>query len=197
MKNRRKIFLLLSFLSLFICLYFVSDTYAKYLTRASAGVNGRIAKWNIVVNDTNVRNNDTLTGVITPVFAGNTHVAQNVVAPTVTGYFDLELDATDVEVSFTYNISVLRNSNLRDFIVTGYKVDNGSVVDVDTSVETPTVTGDVLYTDVTRVHTIRVYIGWNDDEDTEELNNTQDTAVTSNYNNIDLTVSMSFIQKAS
>ena len=91
----------------------------------------------------------------------------------------------------------MRNSNLRDFIVTGYKVDNGSGVDVDTSVETPTVTGDVLYTDVTRVHTIRVYIGWNDDEDTEELNNTQDTAVTSNYNNIDLTVSMSFIQKAS
>ena len=197
MKNKRKIFLLLSFLSLFICLYFVSDTYAKYLTRASAGVNGKIAKWNIVVNDTNVKNNDTLTEVITPVFAGNTHVAQNVIAPTVTGYFDLELDATDVEVSFTYNISVTRNSSLRDFIVTGYKVDNGEVIDVDTSVETPTISNDILLSDTTRVHTIRVYIGWNDDVDTQELNNAQDTAVTSNLDEVNLTVNMSFIQKAS
>ena len=197
MKNKRKIFLLLSFLSLFICLYFVSDTYAKYLTRASAGVNGKIAKWNIVVNDTNVKNNDTLTEVITPVFAGNTHVAQNVIAPTVTGYFDLELDATDVEVSFTYNTSVTRNSSLRDFIVTGYKVDNGEVIDVDTSVETPTISNDILLSDTTRVHTIRVYIGWNDDVDTQELNNAQDTAVTSNLDEVNLTVNMSFIQKAS
>ena len=197
MKNKRKIFLLLSFLSLFICLYFVSDTYAKYLTRASAGVNGKIAKWNIVVNDTNVKNNDTLTEVITPVFAGNTHVAQNVIAPTVTGYFDLELDATDMEVSFTYNISVTRNSSLRDFIVTGYKVDNGEVIDVDTSVETPTISNDILLSDTTRVHTIRVYIGWNDDVDTQELNNAQDTAVTSNLDEVNLTVNMSFIQKAS
>ena len=197
MRNKRKIMLLLSFLSLFVCLYFVSDTYAKYLTTASAGVNGKIAKWNIVVNDTNVKNNDTLTEVITPVFAGNTHVAQNVIAPTVTGYFDLELDATDVEVSFTYNISVTRNSSLRDFIVTGYKVDNGEVIDVDTSVETPTISNDILLSDTTRVHTIRVYIGWNDDVDTQELNNAQDTAVTSNLDEVNLTVNMSFIQKAS
>ena len=197
MNNKRKIFLLLSLLSLFVCLYFASDTYAKYLTRANAEVKGRIAKWNIVVNDTNVKNNDTLTEIITPVFAGSTHIAQNVIAPTATGYFDLEIDATDVEVSFTYNISVTRNSSLRDFIVTGYKVDDGSVIDVDTSVETPTISDHILYTDTTRVHTIRVFIGWNDDVDTEELNNSQDTTVTTNLDEITLTVNMSFVQKAS
>lgn len=197
MKNKRKIFLLLSLLSMFVCLYFVSDTYAKYLTRASAGVEGSVAKWNIVVNDTNVKNNDTLTETITPVFAGSTHVAANVIAPTVTGYFDLELDATDVDVSFTYNISVTRNSSLRDFVVTGYKVDDGAVNNVDVSVETPTISDDILLTDTTRVHTIRVYIGWNDDASTQELNNAGDTAVTNTLDDVTLTVNMSFIQKAS
>ena len=197
MKSKRKIMLLLSFLSLFVCLYFVSDTYAKYLTTASAGVNGKIAKWNIVVNDTNVRNNDTLTEVITPVFAGTQHVVSNVIAPTVTGYFDLEIDATDVEVSFTYNISIARNSDLRDFIVTGYSVDGGNTETVDTSVETPTISNDILLTDTDRTHTIRVFIGWNDDVNTEELDNTEDTQVTSTLDDVDLTVNLSFVQKAS
>ena len=197
MKNKRKIFLLLSFLSLFLCLYFVSDTYAKYLTRASAGVTGQVAKWNIKVNNTNVRNNDTLTNVITPVFAGSQHVAANVIAPTVTGYFDLQLDASDVDVSFTYNISVARNANLRDFVVTGYQVDSGTTNSVDVSVETPTISDDILITDTTRTHTIRVFIGWNDDADTQELNNAQDTTVTGTYDNINLTVNLSFVQKAS
>ena len=197
MKNKRKIFLLLSFLSLFLCLYFVSDTYAKYLTRASAGVTGQVAKWNIKVNNTNVRNNDTLTNVITPVFAGSQHVAANVIAPTVTGYFDLQLDASDVDVSFTYNISVTRNANLRDFVVTGYQVDSGTTNSVDVSVETPTISDDILITDTTRTHTIRVFIGWNDDADTQELNNAQDTTVTGTYDNINLTVNLSFVQKAS
>ena len=197
MKSKRKIMLLLSFLSLFVCLYFVSDTYAKYLTRASAGVTGQVAKWNIKVNNTNVRNNDTLTNVITPVFAGSQHVAANVIAPTVTGYFDLQLDASDVDVSFTYNISVTRNANLRDFVVTGYQVDSGTTNSVDVSVETPTISDDILITDTTRTHTIRVFIGWNDDADTQELNNAQDTTVTGTYDNINLTVNLSFVQKAS
>ena len=197
MRNKRKIFLLLSFLSLFLCLYFVSDTYAKYLTKASAGVNGQVAKWNIKVNNTNVRHNDTLTNVITPVFAGSQHVAANVIAPTVTGYFDLQLDASDVDVSFTYNISVARNANLRDFVVTGYQVDSGTTNSVDVSVETPTISDDILITDTTRTHTIRVFIGWNDDADTQELNNAQDTTVTGTYDNINLTVNLSFVQKAS
>ena len=124
-------------------------------------------------------------------------MAANVIAPTVTGYFDLQLDASDVDVSFTYNISVTRNANLRDFVVTGYQVDSGTTNSVDVSVETPTISDDILITDTTRTHTIRVFIGWNDDADTQELNNAQDTTVTGTYDNINLTVNLSFVQKAS
>ena len=197
MKNKNKIVLLLAFLSLFICFYFIQDSYAKYLTTASTGVTGTVARWNIEVNDTVVKNNDTLTSLITPVFAGTTHIAPNVIAPTVTGYFELEIDSTNVDVSYTYNIAIERNDDISDFIVTGYKVDNGSLISVDTSVATPTISNDVLLSDVTRVHTITVYIGWNDNAATENMDNQEDTEVTVDLTNVTLNVSMSFVQKAS
>ena len=197
MKRNKKVILLLAFLSLFVSMYFIQDTYAKYLTRANTDVTGAIARWNIVVNDEVIRNGDTLDNLITPIFVGSQHIKEDVIAPTVTGYFDLQLDASDVDVSFTYNISVARNANLRDFVVTGYQVDSGTTNSVDVSVETPTISDDILITDTTRTHTIRVFIGWNDDADTQELNNAQDTTVTGTYDNINLTVNLSFVQKAS
>ncbi len=197
MDNKKKIVLLLAFLSLSICLYFARNTYAKYLTKAGADVTGTIARWNIVVNNTTVKNNDTLTNAITPVFSGTTHIAPNVVAPTVTGYFDLVIDSTNVDVSYSYNISITRNDDLSDFIVTGYSVDSGSTISVDTSVENPSISDDILLSDAVRVHTIRVYIGWNDDPTTQNMDNSEDTAVTVDLENVTLNVEMSFVQKAS
>jgi len=197
MNNKRKISLLLAFLSLFSCLYFAQDSYAKYLTKANTSVTGAIAKWNIVVNNTTIKNNDTLTNVITPTFEGTTHIAPDVIAPTVTGYFDLIIDSTNVDVSYTYNISITRNSNLSDFIVTGYSVDGGTLISVNTASLIPSIEDDVLLSDSQRVHTIRVYIGWNDDAATQNMNNSEDTQVTVDLSSITLDVVMTFTQKAS
>ena len=196
MKRRKKVILLLAFLSLFISMYFIQDTYAKYLTRANTDVTGAIARWNIVVNDTVIRNGDTLNNIITPIFAGTQHIKEDVIAPTVTGYFDLILDSSDVDVSYTYNISIERNDDLPDFIVTGYSVDSGTTVAVDTNVATPTISNNVLLTDTTRIHTIRVFIAWNDDSATETMNNAADTVVPSTLDEVTLQVNMNFIQKA-
>ena len=196
MENKNKIILLLAFLSLFTCIYFIQDTYAKYLTKASTDVTGRVARWNIEVNDTVIKNNSTLTNLITPNFSGTTHIAPNVIAPTVTGSFELEIDSTNVDVSYTYTISIERNEDLSDFIVTGYKVDNGSIINVDTSVETPSITNDVLLSDTQRVHTITVYIGWNDNETTQNMDNQEDTEVTVDLTDVTLSVLMNFVQKA-
>ena len=196
MENRKKIILLLAFLSLSMCLYFARDTYAKYLTKANTDVTGTIARWNIVVNDTTVKNNDTLTNVITPVFSGTTHIAPNVIAPTVTGSFDLVIDSTNVDVSYTYNIAIEKNEDLGDFIVTGYSVDGGSFTNVDTSADTPTISDEILYNDEDRIHTITVYIGWNDDPATQSMDNQADTQVTVDLEQVNLNVSMSFVQKA-
>lgn len=197
MKNSKKVMLLLAFLSLFVSMYFIQDTYAKYLTKASTDVVGIIARWNIVVNDTIIKNKDELDNLITPVFAGTPHIAPDVVAPTVTGYFDLIIDSTDVDVSYRYNISIDRNEDLPDFIVTGYSVDSGPIQSVDTSVTEPSISDNVLLTDSVRIHSIRVYIGWNDDSSTETMNNAADTSIPSNFEEIQLKVNMNFMQLAS
>ena len=196
MKRNKKVILLLAFLSLFVSMYFIQDTYAKYLTRANTDVTGAIARWNIVVNDEVIRNGDTLDNLITPIFVGSQHIKEDVIAPTVTGYFDLIIDSSDVDVSYTYSISITRNPDLPDFVVTGYSVDSGSLVSVDTSVATPTISNDVLLTDLTRIHSIRVFIAWNDDSATETMNNAADTEVPSDLDEVTLTVNMNFIQKA-
>ncbi len=197
MKKNRKVLLLLAFLSLFISLYFIQDTYAKYLTKVDTEVSGAIARWNIVVNNTTIRNNDSLENLIQPVFAGTTHIAEDVIAPTVTGYFELIIDSTDVDVSYTYTISIEPNEDLPDFKVSGYKIGNGPITNVDTSAAVPSISRDVLLSDVNRIQTITVYIQWDDNELTQTMDNADDTEVTNTLNDVNLTVNMNFIQKAS
>lgn len=197
MKRNRKVILLLAFLSLFVSLYFIQDTYAKYLTTVDTEVSGSIARWNILVNNTAIRNNSTLSNLITPQFAGTTHIAQDVIAPTVTGYFVLNIDSTDVDVSYTYTISIEPNDDLPDFKVSGYKIGNGAVTPVDTSAAVPSISNDVLLSDQNRIQTVTVYIQWDDDELTQTMDNADDTEVTNTLTDVDITVSMNFIQKAS
>lgn len=197
MNNRRKILLLLSLLCLFTCLYFVRTTYAKYRTTGSGELQATIARWNIKVNNTTIKNHDVLENHINPVYDTNAHIANNVIAPTSKGYFDLTIDATDVDVSFTYNISIAQKTEyslLKDFVVTGYSTDGGTTI---TSLTTAQVSDDILITDTVRVKTIRIYIEWIDHTTGEQMTDAQDTEVTNTYENVALDVVMSFTQKAS
>ena len=196
MNNKRKIFLLLSLLCLFTCLYFVKTTYAKYRTNASGELSATIARWNIKVNNTTIKNNDVLQNSINPVFETSTHIADDVIAPTSKGYFDLTIDATDVDVSFTYTISIEQKdeySLLKDFIVTGYSTDGGTTINTLTTAE---VSNDILYTDTTRVQSLRIYIEWIDHTTGEQMSDADDTQITNEYENVALDVVMSFTQKA-
>ena len=56
---------------------------------------------------------------------------------------------------------------------------------------------DVLYTDTTRVQTLRIYIEWIDHTANEQMSDAQDTEVTNQYEDVALDVVMSFTQKAS
>ena len=196
MENKRKIFLLLALMCMFTCLYFVRTTYAKYLTTASGSIQASIARWNIKVNNTTVRNNDVITNGLTPTFIHSDHIADNVIAPTSQGYFDLTIDATDVDVSFTYTVAINQRSDyslLTDFNVTGYSMNGGTTI---IPLSTPTLSADILKTDTTRVKTIRVYVQWIDGTG-ETMDNAADTAITNNYESVILDVVLTFTQKAS
>lgn len=178
----KKFICLLACLSALISIYFVSDIYAKYRTSAQGSTNIPIARWNIKVNNTVVKNNSSLESFITPVFPGSEHIASNILAPTAEGYFDLNLDFTDADVSFSYDISISpsETSSVSDLVIKGFAVDtdieNNNITYFDS--DTKTISGRINLADNITSRVIRVYILWDDTSDTTLMNNVDDTQAT-------------------
>ena len=169
----KKIVLLLAFVSLFLCIITLQDTYAKYVSSVSETVSAAIARWRMLVNDYDIRNSSTTTNLITPVFAGSENVASGVIAPTATGYFDIVVDASGTDLSFVYTITIANNEDslVSDIVITGCTL-NGQALNISNN----TVTGSIRLSDQ-RVNTIRVFIEWNDGNGST-MTNADDTETT-------------------
>ncbi len=177
-KNTRKIILILASISACIMLCVLAGTYARYLTAADGTTNISVAKWNIKVNNKSIKNNSDISSAITPIWDSNSNIASGVIAPNATGYFDLNLDFTDADVSCSYKIDVSStNANVTDLIVTGYSINGGTTQAVTNNTST-TISGNYNYSDTTKTQLVKVYIKWNDDIDTELMNNFDDTKAT-------------------
>lgn len=188
--NKRFV-VLLAFISLFLCIVTLQDTYAKYTSMVNETTNIAIARWRILVNDFDIRSNSSTTNLITPVFAGTQNIASGVIAPTATGYFDIVVDSTGTDLSFAYNINIsnTENSLVQDIVVTSATL-NGQEIQVTDNV----LSGTVSLDSPTKVNTFRVYIEWNDGTG-QTMDNAQDTNTTLGDNpTAQITVKANFIQ---
>lgn len=178
MKLFKKYILLIALISAIVSLFVFINTFAKYATSAKQITDIPIARWNIKVNNISIKNGDVLTSVISPIFPGSEHIAEGIIAPTAEGYFDLNLDCTDADVSFSYNITISpnENSSVSDIIATGYSIDNGDVLQFDNLQNS--ITDNIYYSSGITNRTIRVYIKWNDEQDSQTMDNEQDTSST-------------------
>lgn len=196
MKNNKKFLFLL--IGIFICLllFSVVQIYAKYLTSANGQTGITIAKWNISVNNKSIKNNSDISADIIPIFTGNEHMAPDIIAPTAQGYFDLNFDFSDVDVSFKYEItvSVDENSSVSDLVATGYSIDDGEIINFD-EFNQP-ISDTILLNNNPNQRKIRVYILWNDEEETSIMNNEEDTQSTKQDIPALLDVNISFTQIA-
>lgn len=171
--------------------YLFQTSYAKYRRQITSNVEASIAKWNIKVNNETINGKNTLTKSITPTFDENEYVKEDVIAPGTTGYFDLIIDATDVDVDFTYEITEKNNTNtLTDLKITGYEESNYDKSNIKTFSDK--LTGTI--TKNTTKKKIRFYIEWNDD-DTNNMNNEEDTNYSINNSSTNITISIKFTQK--
>lgn len=196
LKYNQKIKFILACISLIICLSFIKETYAKYITEASGQANITIAKWKILVNNEDVINNNNITQTITPNFTNNENIKDNVIAPGATGYFDLIIDPTNTDVTFSYEIttSIHKDSSVQDLIITGYSKDEGETITFSKE-EEKKITDIIFYNPENKSTKIRVYITWQDDE-TELMNNQADTSATLTENSLaKVNVNIKFIQK--
>lgn len=189
----KKRLILLVVLSIILCLFFVQESLAKYITAADETANISIARWKILVNDEDIRDENTVNTVINPVFLGNDNIAENIIAPTSEGYFDLIIDAREADVSFKYKISmsVNQNSSVKDLVASKYVVNGGEPITMD--INNQTIENTVLYGNNNSTINIRVYIVWNDG-DGSLMDNSADTLATTSGNSAMMNVSLNFTQ---
>ncbi len=189
----KKKVILLVVLSILLCLFFVQESFAKYITEANETANMSIARWKILVNNEDIRDENTVNAVINPVFPGNDNIAENIIAPTSEGYFDLIIDAREADVSFKYKItlSVNEDSSVRDLVATKYVINDGEEIALDSSNQV--IENTVLHRDNTGTINIRVYIVWNDG-DGASMDNSEDTSATISSNSAMMNVSLNFTQ---
>ena len=176
-------------------LYLFQSSYAKYRKQISTQMSATIASWNIKVNNELINNKTTLTNNITPVLDANTYIKEGVLVPGSTGYFDIIMNAEDVDVDFTYEIQneVDEDTPLLDLKFTGYSIDSGTT---QTYPAGGAITGNL--TKNTGDTTIRVFFVW-DDSTNNTMDNQADTeyALDENNENTNIAVSIHFTQKAS
>ena len=171
-------------------IYLFQATYAKYRKQITSEVNANVASWNIKINDEAIANKKKLANSITPIFDENEYVKANTLAPGVTGHFDIIIDSSNVDVDFTYEItaSLAEDTDLKDFKITGYELnDSGTINKYDSSI-----TGDLVKN--TKNTKIRFYVAWVDD-DTNEMDNSEDTTYAVNHNNVIYNLTIKFTQK--
>lgn len=195
MKTYKKFILLIILILVLTSVFFLIQIFAKYLTSASGDTTMNVARWNILVNNISIKNNTDISNTLTPVFPGNENIASNIIAPTAEGYFDLNFDFSDADVSFEYEITttVDENSSVKDLVTTGYSVDDGEKITFD-EINSP-IQDTILLTDNIETQKIRVYVKWNDDENAT-MDNAADTLATTSGNPATLNVNISFTQIA-
>lgn len=192
MRYNKKIILLMLCVSILLCFLTMQETYAKYSTSNNATSNMSIARWKILVNNFDIRNDISTSTVIQPVFSGNNNIRDGYIAPTANGYFDVLIDASETDVSFNYQISLNQNTDneVLDLVITGYSINNGI-----TQTYTDNITGSVNKNDENKTIQIRVFVTWNDGNGAL-MNNEEDTNTTGEDATAKLDVNLNFIQQA-
>ena len=172
MKTKRKIVFFIALMSLFYCISLMQETYAKYVSSASAGTNLTIARWNIIVNNQDIQQNSNFSNRVTPVFSGTTNIKSGVLAPTSEGYFDIILDGTYTDTAFTYTIDIDQASTntVDDLKISRYMVDG-----VEHAYNGNSITETIALNAVVKRREMRFYIKWDDDLATQTMSNAQDT----------------------
>ena len=184
----------LACIALLFLVLIVTDAYSKYLTEASSTTDIAIARWRILVNGQDIRNNADLSQVITPTFYHDNNIADNIIAPRSQGYFDILINCSAADVSFEYeiNTSPSADSSVTDLIATGYSIDGGSTVSIQPG---DNITNQVYLSSNTQTISIRIYIEWYDSTG-ETMDNDDDTAATQSGDDAKLDVNLSFTQIA-
>ena len=83
----------------------VAKTYALFETNATSSKNLSIGAWHIEVNGEDISLAETIT-LDDFTYTGSTHTESGYFAPGSTAVFDIEIDASDCDVSVGYELTI-------------------------------------------------------------------------------------------
>ncbi len=191
-KNDMKFISIFIIIVLLAFLYLGVNTYSKYRKQVAAKGEATVARWLIKVNTEDIKGKTQLTNNITPVWDANSYVKDDLIAPGSTGYFEITIDATQVDVDFNYEIENLNDSTaaLPDLIITSYQINGGT----ETTTTGNRITGEIAKN--TNSTVIKAYIKWNDDPATQSMDNQADTTFAQQADTTaDISLRLKFTQK--
>ena len=210
MKLRLKILFILVTLAITVSL--MSSTYSRYVADTTGNLEGQFANWKILVNENDITNGNSSSIQLTPVIYNNDNVASNKIAPSSKGYFDIVVDASNVEVSFDYEVTLdILNENIPDLLISEYSILNNNVNEDDDTVErisvvdnkivgtlkyeNPATSSDDVF--MFEPFTIRVFFEWYDGE-TATMSDEMDTLIGTSENEVlQIQANIKFIQNIS
>lgn len=181
---KRRLCLLLLLVSASVSLCFISSTYSRYVAGTEGNIDMLFAKWQILVNENDITAQNSSNITFNPVIEPSQNIKDNTIAPTSKGYFDIDIDPSNVEVSFRYLITLsMDNEDMPDLMITKYAYLPSNYQDGDAleyiTTNTNTITDDLIYDnngDGFEAFTIRVFFEWYDGED-ETMNDAADSEV--------------------
>lgn len=163
----KRVLLLISLLMLFFTIYLAMDTYALFESNKNYDVSSDIAKFVIKVNGSEAKTEEFVVDSIA--YYENEYVIENKIAPLVDGYFDIVIDAEDVEVSLRYDIEFDFSSLSIPGLVISSITELGGNTLVLTDKDTYSGVITLADMDSSTVNTVRVSISWQNDEANNEV----------------------------
>lgn len=116
----KKFKVLLVIASLSITLSLMSNTYSRYVATSEGNFAIEFAKWQLLVNGDDITNQTTNSFNLNPTIISNENIADDKIAPSSEGYFDVEINPENVDVSFKYTINLEMTNNIDDLVITRY-----------------------------------------------------------------------------
>ena len=190
---KKKILLVLACIWIIISSIVIKSTYAKYITKLDSNTNIGISSWKINLNTQDIMSNSNFSNNLNLVFPSTTYHSQTVV-PGATGYFELNVDCSNVSLPFKYTTtcSLASGNNITDLKITGFSLDNSSTI---TSYVNDVSTPIINYVQASATTSkIKVYVQWEDNVSGENLNDVQDTSIAINGGKAMVDVTVRFEQ---
>lgn len=159
---------IIALLFLGLTLLSILSSYGIFESNIPLEINKPLAQWVILVNNIDVTGENTALSIPSVNWSSNSNTLPGVVAPGMTGYFEMLIDPSGTEVSFEYEISidfsVLENESIK---LVSIEDSSNELVQINDT----TYKGIFLLSDIElgKTETLRFNIIWENDDDNNEV----------------------------